>query len=529
MAVTGVANNFRIRNATDFVEYVKSNENRIYVLLGRTQEWPDENAPPVAQNDLEEILQTWRDLNGIRKVGLTDIVLGLREIQWNPGTLYDQYEDDTDLTDKNFYVLTNQLNVYKCISNNNGGPSTVLPTHTTSDIPLETDGYKWRYMFAVTTSLLRKFIVPNFFPFNDDEAVLAPTTPGTIDNLRVDSAGSGYAASASVANGTEIPVFIEGNGDQNSSATVSINTSQGQITSIASIDSGGSDYPYAPESNIPVAIRQSNGAGPIQTAYGVATTNPSGEIDSIDIVITGSNYVDGTASIVQSSCKAYVETNSEGEIINGDIPTGREGQNFTRATAVVVDENGNGASLKPIISPIDGHGSDPASELLANFALINLRLSSEEGFIGTNNFRRVGILEDPQQYDSIQSDGTYLDFTDDVGDAKFTLTLSGGDNSGFNDGETIVGQTSGAVGDQTNLEESDKIRTNVNDSVNGSIEFVSGETIVGLDSGANDTIASITDPDIEPYKGKILYINNREVIESQNAQQIETITLVLEY
>lgn len=529
MAVTGVANNFRIRNALDLVEYVRSDDNRIYVFLGRTGPWPDEGNPPTAQNDLQEILQTWEDVNGIRKVGVTDIVLGLKEILWNNGTVYDQYEDDTDLTDKNFYVFTDQLNVYKCISNNNGGPSTVLPTHTTSDIPLETDGYKWRYMFSVTTSLLRKFIVPDFFPFNNDPAVLAPTTPGTIDNLRVDAAGSGYPANASVVASTEIPVFIEGDGDQNASATVLINTSQGEITSIQSITSGGSNYPYAPESNIPVAIRQFSGSDLVQTSYGIASTNPSGEIESVEIVIRGSGYTTGTASVVQSSCKAYAETNEDGEIVNADVPTGRSGQNFRRAVAVVVNASGSGASIKPLISPIEGHGSDPANELLANYALINLRLSGESGFIGLNDFRRVGIIEDPAQFDSQQSDGTYLDFEDEIGDAKYRLTLTGGDNSGFTEGETIVGQTSGAIGTQTNLFETDKIRTNLDNSLSSDIEFQQGETIVGLESSAQDTIAAITNPDIEPYKGKILYINNREVIESQNEQQIETITLVLEY
>ena len=529
MALTSVANNFEIRNAADIVDYVKSDDNELYVFLGKTDPWPDEESPPIAQNNIQEILRTWDTINGIRKIGVTDIVLGLREIRWESGTIYDQYEDDVDLTDKNFYVLTEQLNVYKCISSNNGTPSTVLPTHTTSDIPLETDGYKWRFMFSVTTSLLRKFIVPDFFPYNDDPNTFAPTKPGTIDNVRVDSVGSGYPADASIDNGSEIPVFIEGNGDQNSSAVVSINTSQGQITSIQDIDEPGSNYPYAPQSNIPVAIRQVSGSGVVQTSYGIAQTSPSGELTSVEVVINGSNYQDGEASIVQSSCLAYAETDSSGRVINSDVPVGREGENFTQARAIIVNDDGVGASLKPLISPIGGHGSDPANELLASFVLINLRLSGEQGFIGLDDFRSVGLIEGPKQFDSQQSDGSYLDFTDQIGDAKYTLVLDGGDNSQFTSSEMIVGQTSGAVGIQTNLFETDKIRTSLDESLSSDFSFVVGESVVGVDSGAQDTISSILEPDIEPYKGKILYINNREVIESQNEQQIETITLVLDY
>jgi len=529
MAVTGVANNFRIRNAKDLIDFVQSDDSRLYVFLGRTIEWPDEENPPGAENDFGEILKARRDLNGIREIGLTDIIAGLREIRYQSGVVFDQYEDDIDLTDKDFYVLTDQLNVYKCISNNNGGVSTVLPTHTTSDIPLETDGYKWRFMFSVTTSLLRKFIVPDFFPLNSDPNVLAPTNPGTIDNLRVDSAGSGFVADASIETDTEIPVFIQGDGDQNSSATVTISTSQGQIVSVDSITSAGSNYPFAPESNIPIAFRQLSGTDLVQTAYGIASTNPSGGIETVQIIKRGSNYAAGSASIVQSSALAYAETNSEGEIINADVPTGREGQNFTRAEAIIVTEDDLGAVLKPIISPLEGHGSDPAKELLANFVLINLRLSGEEGFLGNSNFRRVGLFEEPKQYDSQQSDGSFLDFTDTVGDARFTLTLSSGDNTAFIDGEQIVGQTSGAIGLQTSLSETDKIRTDIDNTLSSDIEFIVGEDIVGVDSGAQTAISAITTPDIERYKGEILYINNREVVVSQNEQQIETITLVLEY
>lgn len=527
MAVTGLASNFRIRNARDFLDFVEKPDSGVYIYLGRTAEWPDEENPPPSLNTLDEILANWRDMNGIKKIAPLDIALGIREYVWTSGTVYVQYADDIDLTDQQFFVLTDQLNVYKCISNNNGGPSTIRPTHTTSDIPLQSDGYKWRYMFSTTSSVLRKFIVPGFFGFDPNSTSFPPTQPGTIDNVRVDAQGSGYAANASVNTNTEIPVFIEGDGDQNSSATATINTIQGEITSISSITSAGSNYPYAPESNIPVALRQFNG-GLIQTAYGIATTNPSGGIDSVELVISGDGYADGEVSIVQSSCRAYAETSNNGRIINSDVPVGRSGVNFTRAKAVIVDVNGTGATLKPIISPLGGHGSDAAQELLANFVLVNLRLSGQEDFLGRNEFRRVGILEGPAQF-GIESDGEYTSFDGSVGDTKYRLLLNSRDNTAFTPGEQIIGETSGAVGYEMNLFETDKLRVSLDNEYTGDTEFKVGETIVGLTSGTTDIIDSITDPDIEPYEGRILYINNREVIETVSPQQIETITLVLEY
>lgn len=528
MAVTSLATNFRIRNARDFLDYVESADSGIYIFLGRTAEWPDEVNPPEVNNTLQDIFSSWRDMNGIKRVTPPDITLGIREYNWNSGTVYDEYADDVDLTDKQFFVLTDQLNVYKCISNNNGGESIVLPTHTTSDIPLQSDGYKWRYMFSTTPSVLRKFIVPDFFGFDPNTTSFPPTQDGTIDNVRVDDSGDNYRANASVNEDTEIPVFIQGNGDQNSSATATVNTIQGQIVAISEITSAGADYPYAPESNIPVALRQTGTSGLVETAYGIATTNPSGGIESIDLVIGGNGYSEGEVNIVQSSCRAYAETDDKGKIINVDVPVGRSGTNFTRAEAIVVDSLGSGASLKPLISPIGGHGSDPTQELLANFVLINLRLSGQEVFLGNNEFRSLGILEDPVIFGS-ESDGEYAEFVSDTGDAKYRITLSSGDNTAFSEGEPIIGETSGALGYEMNLFESDKLRVRLDNEYQGDSEFQEGETIVGVDSGATDTIDSITDPDIQPYQGRILYINNREVIETASPQQIETITLVLEY
>jgi len=529
MATTGLANNFRIRNAQDFIEFVESAGSTIYVFLGRTSPWPDEQNPPIAQNDFSEILGAWEDMNGLREITTLDISLGFREVLWQSGRTYVQYDDEVDLTGQDFYVLTDQLNVYKCISNGNGSVSTVQPTQTTSDIPLQSDGYKWRYMFSVTSSSLRKFIVPGFFSFNPDPSGLTATQPGTIDNIRIDAGGEQFPPNASVTTNSELPVFIEGDGDQNSSGTVSVSTIQGQIIAINNITSGGSNYPYAPESDIPVALRQVTTNGVVQTAYGLASTNPSGEIDSVNLVIGGSGYIDGECNIVLSSCRAYAETNNNGEIINAEIATGRSGQNFKQASAVVIHPIGTGDVLKPIISPFEGHGSDPAKELLANFVLINLRLSGTQDFLGLNDFRRVGLVENPAQYDTQQTDGTYLPFTGGLGDLKYRLTLDSGDNTIFTQGEQIIGQTSGATGIEMNLFDDNKLRVRLDNSIDSDLEFIVGETIVGVESGTNDVITAIEEPDIEPYEGEILYINNREVIQSENPQQIETITLVLEY
>ena len=66
---------------------------------------------------------------------------------------------------------------------------------------------------------------------------------------------------------------------------------------------------------------------------------------------------------------------------------------------------GSGATIHPVISPINGHGADPIEELGGNYAIVNSRLEFGEGsgdFPTDNDFRRIGLIKNPVQ----SSDGT---------------------------------------------------------------------------------------------------------------------------
>jgi len=515
---SSLSTKFAFRNARDLVRAVQDEESSFYVFYGRTVPWDDEQNPPVPDNTLDTEYAAWHDMTALKKVDFQDVRLGFKRVDWESGTVFDEYRDDVDLTDKNFYVYTDENKVYKCISNNNGATSTVKPTHTTNSITPETDGYKWKYMFTLTDSLLRKFFVPGFLPIFEDDVVVNNATVGSIENIRVVSGGSGYTADSSV------PVFVGGDGDENASAEVTISVDAGTVIG-ATVSSGGSDYPYAPESNIPVAIRQIRSNGAVQTAYGLADTNPDGEISSVTPVLGGSGYTSGTAFVVQSSAQGLAETDSSGEITAGSIVTVRSGKGFRKAHAVPVGTSTTEAELRPTISPFDGHGADPARELLARYALINLRFAYDEGegdFTTANDFRRIGLIQEPFEY------GSFSDFAiAQTLDAKYRLTLDE-DNVGFSEDDTIAGQTSGAIGVQVDVYEDNILRVIRDDGISNALDFEVGEVIKGLDSGATATITNIDPPEVEPYSGDILFINNRESIDRRN-DQIESITLVMEY
>ena len=63
------------------------------------------------------------------------------------------------LFSQDFYVMTDDYNVYKCLSNNDttsggivGTTSTVKPTGTGTSIISTADGYKWKFMYQISDS-----------------------------------------------------------------------------------------------------------------------------------------------------------------------------------------------------------------------------------------------------------------------------------------------------------------------------------------------------------------------------------------
>lgn len=76
-----------------------------------------------------------------------------------------------------YYVVTPQMNVYKCIGNNGGGISTVQPTSIlTAALPAAlSDGYIWKYMYTISTLDQEQFYTSNWIPVR-----YVTTNPGTV-------------------------------------------------------------------------------------------------------------------------------------------------------------------------------------------------------------------------------------------------------------------------------------------------------------------------------------------------------------
>ena len=104
------------------------------------------------------------------------------------------------LEDSNFYVVTDEFNVYKCLDNNNNSPSTYKPIGTTVDPITFPDGYMWKFMFNIPVALRNKFLTDEFIP-----VVTALRNQfysnGNIQTIRIDQAGANYTAGAITVQG----------------------------------------------------------------------------------------------------------------------------------------------------------------------------------------------------------------------------------------------------------------------------------------------------------------------------------------
>ena len=159
---------FRVHNAEQFKEAFDETSNTImYFFVGRNEAFPDDNSPPTPVNSTANVEFTpWRQMMGAKRVQASDVTHAIPRYDWTSGTVYDYYDDqDTNLIESDdFYVITEDYNVYKCLWNADGGASTTKPTGTSTSKFTAADGYIWKYMYTVSTANALKFLTNDYIP-----------------------------------------------------------------------------------------------------------------------------------------------------------------------------------------------------------------------------------------------------------------------------------------------------------------------------------------------------------------------------
>ena len=240
-----VSSKFRVHNAQQFYEAFSETSNTImYFYVGGPTAFTNDAIPPTPTTSTANVeFLPWRDMYALKRVGSSDATLSVPRYDWTSGTVYVQYDDtDTNLIESdNYFVLTDDYQVYKCLFNNGGAASTTKPTGTSTSEFTTADGYKWKFMYKLSTGEVLKFLTTDYMPVklldsddgSDQWDVQAAAIDGAIHVIKVTSGGSGYGSAPSVT--------ITGDG---SGATANCTLSGGAV-SVVNVTNVGSGYTTA--------------------------------------------------------------------------------------------------------------------------------------------------------------------------------------------------------------------------------------------------------------------------------------------
>jgi hypothetical protein len=514
-----VTDQFRILNASNFVDNVTDSNNSYYVFVGLSNPTTsgfgrktDFNTDTPSPTDNINYMNFVGDNMSFGKKVTSDNVRRLvRKISWSRGTKYEMYRHDYNLNntspitgsarlyDANYYVMNSDFKVYICVDNGSSGINTTgnasldEPTFTDlepSKAGTSGDGYQWKYLFTVSPSDIIKFdstdfiSVSNNWSTSTDSQIVAVRDNGDSDvnnnqikKVYIENQGVGYS------NGTGQEVNILGDG---TGGKVVVDVVNGKITN-AVVSAGGKGYTYG----------------------------------MVDL---------GAIGNTSASTKA---------------------------------------SLIPIIPPSKGHGHDIYKELGSDRVLVFARFdtSTTNDFPVNTSFSQIGILKNPT---SIGSTSLFTDPTfSSVGALKLSTAngtpqigetisqvVTAGTAKGFvaaydvdtkvikfvQDRSSFLNQTSFDTTDYVGVSTFAKVHafeSNTNQincgtsGFNGSIDTgftgvstnPTGTKLISLDTQFTQ---GVSNPEINKKSGDIVYLDNRPLI-TRNARQKEDVKIILEF
>jgi hypothetical protein len=318
----------------------------------------DESVIEEAIDSYEYEISTRNNKILYKQIDANDVAPVIPRINWQAGYVFDMYKEyseeypafsgATALNQAEFYALTDQYHVYKCLDNNNNSPSIFKPT-STSNVPFQTDdNYIWKYMYTIPITLRNKFLTSTLMP-----VTTALTTQfyskGSIVGYSIENPGSGYNLNSYKITGFRIinsglnytgepSIIIEPahqeNGEQAVVAEVVVE--DGKIVQI-NMEDEGSGYSYPPLFTLTGTADVEAIIEPIVENTGISYTN---------LIVSGDGYLEENPYVVDSI--EVIDGGSGYESVTllfttPDLPNGIKAE-----ANVIVDENGTVTSIEVV-------------------------------------------------------------------------------------------------------------------------------------------------------------------------------------
>lgn len=516
-----VYNKFRRHIADQLLESLSEPANTsYYVVLSKSTAFPDDSSvpDPDSTEHFADHLYHKEFISG-KLINRSNVSYVVRRINWISGRAYQQFDHKVEnIYEKDFYVVTDEHNVYKCIFDNGSALSTSKPVGVSESTFTLADGYSWKYMYSITSDDAEKFLTQEFMPVSvivsDDGSrqfdVQEAAIDGTIDAIIVSNAGANYrayneGAVTKIVNSTAIQLSTTANTSQDdhykdSALYVRSGTGAGQVKIITAYDA---------------ASRTATLDGTFSTPLSSGGLTPSLYKISPQVKITSP---DGTGAIGVTSVD--VTSNTIANVVM--IATG---SGYTRANVSIIakTEHGSGATGRTLISPRGGHGNNAIRELGAEKLMFNTRFVGNESNTvpGSVIFRQIALIKDPIFANGTQSNTTSktnIEFS-----TRLRHTTSGLNK--FVEGEFVAGETSGAEGRVVQSNTSTVVLTAVDGTFIGNERLLGNTTSSFIPSiNGNGVLAS----DMINSSGELLYIQNVKPV-TRDKEQIEDIKIILDF
>ena len=515
-----ITDQLRILNAKNFVACVQSSTNSYYAFIGLPnatdyQSTWDTN-PPSPKDNLNESNDYWDTMLAMKKINSSDISQVVRKSRWSSGLTYDMWRND--------------------ISRDN--PS--LPSGSF-------DVYSANYYVMNSDYRVYICLYNNASPENNFQGGPSIDEPGFTDlePRAAGSSGDGYIwkylytikPSQAIKFDSTDYIPVPANWDSPGSDNIAMRqnaTTSGQLKIVTVRNRGvGLGTANVTYTRVPIV---GDGTG----AEATVVVNNDSKVESVTISSGGSGYTFGTVDL---------ET--------GGVPSG---------------------STKPvfnvIIPPNGGHGYDIYRELGAYNVLSYARFENDTenpDFITGNQFARVGLVENPEAYNS----DTLLNLDKASTVIGLRLTGVGYSSATFTPDDEVtqtVGLGSTAVGRVVSYDQVTGVlkvwqdRTNagfnsdgtLNSSPvygfkqhdftpdlldGGAITIVGGSVNLGIDTGftgvstvinnrtyylGQNFTEGIAPPEVKKYSGNTIFVDNRPSV-TRSSSQKEDVKIILQF
>ena len=574
-----VTNNFRSLNAKNFMEDVRAELSNVYIGVGKSTAWQDEtpvttdysDATPTKPADtIDHINQARANMIGMKLLDNSDVSHVAPRYDWEASKVFVPWDSrNPDIYEEQFYCLTADFKVYKCIdAPTNGAGVSDVPVSTSASVFGTADGYRWKYMYTIIAADSEKFLTRSYMPVKTLTTSTTGKVAATIANATTFTLAD---ENPDILVGQIITAVANGATEPSITANTIVTAVSGKtITASASIT--------ALTTNNIVTFGDFLATNPLRaqqlSQLNSAAASEVGGVERIVITDGGTSF--GTdLTLIAAKLKivgdgdngAITNATEDGQasiqVTNGTItriiPT-TSGQDYSLAEIVLRTDlaptGATGLKAYPVIAPAGGHGVDPVVELGGFYVGLNTQISGIDDIDIANNqdFRQISIVKNPTVLGAIETTAVAKARGSSRGTLRGTkfLTVDSGSTTGLN--EIINLLTSGAdvfIESQNQNATSKKIPgayvvNAVNDASGKFIYYVQDsntgyESFTATDvlnyqseAALTDSTASITltasngTTDYNKGSGEVLFLENRAAIQ-RSSTQIEDVKLILEF